>query len=69
MDHVIRSKGRVLHKYKVKAIIHFPKPRTVSDLMRFFDIIVYHHGFITHTAGILCPINKILNDVKKRSRR
>ncbi|GFS84251.1 retrovirus-related Pol polyprotein from transposon opus [Trichonephila clavipes] len=42
--------------YKVKCILHFPKPNTLTQLHRFLGMFNFYRCFIPKAAGIFAPI-------------
>lgn len=54
---------------KVKAILNFPKPKTVSDLRRFLGMINFYRRCLRHAAHIQAPLLVFLYSAKKCDKR
>lgn len=54
---------------KVKAILKFPKPKTIIVLRRFLGMINYYRRCIKDAAHNQAVLNKYLKDSKKNDKR
>ncbi|GFT26150.1 hypothetical protein NPIL_180201 [Nephila pilipes] len=63
--------GIKLLEDRVEAILKFPQPTTITQLLRFLDRLNYYRRSIRQTAHILAPLVKFLKGIrnKKRSKR
>ena len=68
LGHTINNRGCVPKAERVKAIVEFPKPRTVSELRRFLGMVNFFHRFIQNVAAILTPLNGFLKEARKNDK-
>lgn len=54
---------------KVKAILEFPKLKTISELRRFLGILNFYRRYIPHAAKTQAILNEYLKDAKKKDSR
>lgn len=69
LGYTINSKGIKPTNEKVKAILDYPKPKTVSDLRRFLGMINFYRRSLPHAAHSQAPLLEYLKDSKKRDKR
>ncbi|GBO18941.1 Transposon Ty3-G Gag-Pol polyprotein [Araneus ventricosus] len=69
LGHTINSNGCTPHRDKVRAILEYNKPVTISDLRRFLGMVNYYHRLIPNIATILSPLNQLLVGAKKHDKR
>lgn len=69
LGHTITKDGISPLKDKVRAILNFPQPKTLSELRSFLGMINFYHRFLPNIADILVPLNKLLAGVKKKDKR
>ena len=63
LGHHISTKGFEPIEQKVQTITKFPEPQTVKQLRKFLGMINFYRRFITGSAEILQPLNKMLSPV------
>ena len=68
MSYCINVKGYKPLQKKVKAIINYPKPKTVEELRRFLGIINFYRGCIPKAAHSQFHLNKFLKGAKKKDK-
>lgn len=69
LGYVINKEGIRPTEEKVKAISHFLKPKTVSNLRRFLGIINFYRRCLRHAAHTQAPLLTFLHNAKKRDKR
>lgn len=72
LSHKISSKGIEPSKDRVKAILEFPTPTTLTQAYRYRGMINYYHRFIPHLSDHLSPIHTHLSqfaDKKNKSKK
>ena len=61
LGHVINARGTKPTSDKVKAIIDYPRPKTVRDLRRFLGMLNFYRRSLRHAAHTQAPLNQFLN--------
>ena len=51
---------------RVKTIMEYPRPKSISDLRRFLAIINFYYRFIPKAAEMQAPLNELLKGKKKK---
>lgn len=69
LGYLIDEKGIRPTNEKVRAILDYPKPKTVSDLRRFLGMINFYRRSLPHAAQSQAPLLEYLKDSKKRDKR
>ncbi|GBN56755.1 Transposon Ty3-G Gag-Pol polyprotein [Araneus ventricosus] len=69
LGHTINSNGCTPRRDKVRAILEYNKPATISGLRRFLGMVNYYHRFIPNIATILSSLNQLLVGAEKRVER
>jgi len=59
--HVISGEGISIDPKKVKAILYWPVPKDVSDVLFFMGFTTYHHSFIEGFCKLAYPITILQN--------
>ncbi|BES87356.1 Reverse transcriptase (RNA-dependent DNA polymerase) [Nesidiocoris tenuis] len=57
LGHTISAKGISSSTDKIKAILSYPKPKTVGELKRFLGMINFYHRFHRNMAALQAPLN------------
>ncbi|UYV66779.1 hypothetical protein LAZ67_4002838, partial [Cordylochernes scorpioides] len=65
LGHVVNEFGTQPDPEKVKAIVHFPKPRNISDTRSFLGLSSYYRRFIKSYANKSRPLNSLLKKDEK----
>ncbi|UYV79703.1 hypothetical protein LAZ67_18000349 [Cordylochernes scorpioides] len=65
MGHVFMLLRRHSSPEKVKAIVHFPKPRNISETRSFLGLSSYYRRFIKSYANKCRPLNSLLKKDEK----
>ncbi|OXA47645.1 Retrovirus-related Pol polyprotein from transposon opus [Folsomia candida] len=60
LGHLITQSGLVRQPEKVRAIVDFPEPRTVKQLLRFHGMAVWYSSFINNFSSIAAPLYRLL---------
>lgn len=68
LGHEVSTEGLKPLEEKVKAIIDFPKPKTVEQLRRFLGMINFYRLHLPHYSEYQCELNKYLVNSKKRDK-
>ena len=68
LGHLVSGEGIAPLPEKVEAVNNFPRPETFKQMRRFLGMLNYYHRFIPMAAGILAPLNKLLEGYKKSNR-
>lgn len=69
LGYTINSKGILPIQDKVKAVLNFPKPRTVVELRRFLGMVNFYHRNFPHAAESQIPLNAYVCDSRKNVKR
>ncbi|UYV71173.1 hypothetical protein LAZ67_8002033, partial [Cordylochernes scorpioides] len=64
-QHVVNEFGTQPDPEKVKAIVHFPKPRNISETRSFLGLSSYYRRFIKSYANKSRPLNSLLKKDEK----
>ncbi|UYV80120.1 K02A2.6-like [Cordylochernes scorpioides] len=65
LGHVVNEFGTQPDPEKVKAIVHFPKPRNISETRSFLGLSSYYRRFIKSYANKSRPLNSLLKKDEK----
>ncbi|UYV68116.1 hypothetical protein LAZ67_5003095 [Cordylochernes scorpioides] len=65
LGHVVNEFGTQPDPEKVKAIVHFPKPRNISETGSFLGLSSYYRRFIKSYANKSRPLNSLLKNDEK----
>ena len=71
LGHVVSAKGIATDDKKIKAIVKWPRPETVTEVRSFLGFCNYYRKFIHQYAMIAKPLYKLIsgdNASKKKSR-
>jgi len=69
LGYIVNKEGIRPTQDRVKAVVDFKKPSTISELRRYLGIVNFYHRFIQNAAAILAPLNKYLIGAKKHDKR
>ena len=61
LEHIISKKGIATDPKKIKTILHWPRPKTVTDVRSFTGFTNYYCKYITDYAKIACPLYKLMS--------
>ncbi|UYV80770.1 K02A2.6-like [Cordylochernes scorpioides] len=64
--HQIDPNGIQLDPKRKRAILEFPKPRSVKERKQFLGMVYFSARFVTNLAEISHPLNKTLSEIEKR---
>ncbi len=64
LGHTISVHGTKPLAERVKVIIDYPRPSTITKLRNFIGTINFYRKFIKHAANLLAPLNKLLEGPK-----
>lgn len=56
LGHVISKDGVAMDPRKVKSILEWPRPKTVTDVRSFLGMVGYYRKFLKHFAEISAPL-------------
>ena len=60
LGHTISADGIMVDKAKVKAILEWPEPKSVSDVRSFLGLANYYRRFIRNFGGIAAALSELL---------
>lgn len=69
LGYLVNNKGIKPTNEKVKAILNYPKPKTVADLRRFLGMINFYRRCLRNAAQSQAPLLVFLKNSKKRDKR
>ena len=72
LGHIIRVKGVQVHQEKIKAIVEWPTPKTITELRGFLGICTYCRNFVKGFSQLCAPLTdltkrELLDGVKKHN--
>ncbi len=56
LGHVVRESGTRLDLSKIEAVLHFPQPRTVTNVRSFLGLIGYYRKYVKSYARLVAPL-------------
>ena len=62
MGHLISKEGAKPTPEKVQAILDYPKPRTVVELLRFLGLMNFYRRSLRHAAKVQVPLHSYLGE-------
>ena len=62
LGHVINAEGTAMDPEKIKDVLEWPEPKNVRELRGFLGLTGYYRRFIRNYAGIVEPLNRLLQD-------
>jgi transposase InsO family protein len=65
LGHVVSHEGISMEEDKVKAIKHWPKPSSVTELRSFLGLAGYYRRFVKGFSHIASPLTELLHNERK----
>jgi hypothetical protein len=59
LGHIIEAKGVQVHQEKIKAIMEWPTPKTLTELRGFLGMCTYHRKFVKGFSQLCAPLTDL----------
>ena len=59
LGHIIGEKGVQVHQEKIKAIMEWPTPKTLTELRRFLGMCTYYRKFFKGFFQLFAPLTDL----------
>ena len=56
LGHIIGAKGVQVHQEKIKSIMEWPTPKTLTELRGFLGICMYYRKFVKGFSQLCAPL-------------
>ena len=69
LGHIVSENGIETNPKKIKAIVDWPRPQTVTQMCSFLGFCNYYHKFIHRYAQIAKPLYKLISGDKTKAKQ
>lgn len=59
LGHVVSKEGIQMNPTKVEAMLKWPRPTAVTEILNFLGLVGYYHWFVKDFFKIVAPLTKL----------